>query len=62
MKTSSQMYRTVNVYFLRTFISSKEMHAKNHFERDVWDEMAIFELKKGYPTRKNIKNHGFIKD
>ena len=46
MKTSSQMCRTVGVYFLRTFISSKEMHAKNHFERDVWDQMAIFEVKK----------------
>ena len=32
------MYRTVDVYFLRTFISSKEMHAKNQLMRDVWDE------------------------
>ena len=53
------MNRTVDVYFLRTFISSKEMHAKNQLMRDVWDEMAIFELKKRCPLRKCMKTMGF---
>ena len=49
MKTGKQMCRTVCVFFLRTLIFSKEMHAQNHFERDVWDEMAVL-LPPGAPS------------
>ena len=46
MKTDEQKCRKVCEKLLRTFIFPKEMHAQNHFERDVWDQMAIFEVKK----------------
>ena len=49
MKTGKQKCRTVCVFFLRTLIFSKEMDAQSQLVRDVCDQMAFFEPRKGCP-------------
>ena len=45
---------------MRTLVFSKEMHAQNHFERDVWDEIAFFAPRKGCPKGYNQKGADLV--